>query len=132
VKARDHTVARRPCGALRVASAARLQGVARALCMAFASTVATVALGAAAPDDAARLARLVRHDCGSCHGLTLKGGLGPALTASALEGKPATYVRDIILHGRPGTAMPPWSPFLSASEAEWIAARLLTGFPDAR
>ena len=76
--------------------------------------------------------RLVRHDCGSCHGLTLKGGLGPPLTAPALAGKPTEYVREMILHGRNGTAMPPWAPILSQAEAEWIAERLVAGFPDAR
>lgn len=79
----------------------------------------------------ARLTRLVRHDCGSCHGLTLGGGLGPPLTASALAGKPQAYVQAVILHGRKGTAMPPWSPFLSEAEAAWIAERLLAGFPHA-
>jgi cytochrome c55X len=82
--------------------------------------------------DEARLTRLVRHDCGSCHGLTLRGGLGPALTATALAGKPSDYVREMILHGRNGTAMPPWAPILSPAEADWIAERLLAGFPDAR
>lgn len=81
--------------------------------------------------DEARLARLVRHECGSCHGLTLSGGLGPPLTAAALAGKPARYVQAVILHGRKGTAMPPWSPFLSEAEAAWIAERLVTGFPHA-
>jgi cytochrome c55X len=81
--------------------------------------------------DDARLARLVRHDCGSCHGLRLTGGLGPALTSAALQGKPAAYLQAVILSGRAGTAMPPWSPFLTQAEAAWIAERLLEGFPDA-
>ena len=40
-----------------------------------------VAQPGASPDAARRaeLVTLVRQDCGSCHGLTLKGGLGPAL-----------------------------------------------------
>ena len=33
----------------------------------------------------AQLVRMVRQDCGSCHGMTLAGGLGPALTREALE-----------------------------------------------
>ncbi|HAF55336.1 MAG TPA: cytochrome C55X NirC, partial [Thauera sp.] len=32
------------------------------------------------PQRARELIHIVRQDCGSCHGLTLKGGLGPALT----------------------------------------------------
>ncbi|MDX2370482.1 MAG: hypothetical protein QNK36_19105, partial [Colwellia sp.] len=27
----------------------------------------------------AQLTHMVKQDCGSCHGMTLKGGLGPAL-----------------------------------------------------
>ena len=112
----------------------RLRDARRATSFCIGASLALAAGGAASgpPPDEARLIRLVRHDCGSCHGLTLKGGLGPALTQSALAGKPADYVREMILHGRNGTAMPPWAAFLSHAEAEWIAQRLLTGFPDAR
>ncbi|NMM28755.1 MAG: cytochrome c [Glaciimonas sp.] len=75
------------------------------------------------------LISLVRQDCGSCHGLTLKGGLGPALLPEALKDKPADYLKSIILHGRPDTAMPPWQRFLSEAEAEWIVFNLQKGFP---
>ena len=34
------------------------------------------------------LVRMVRQDCGSCHGMRLTGGLGPALTPQALADKP--------------------------------------------
>lgn len=85
-----------------------------------------------APAREAELVRLVRQDCGSCHGLTLKGGLGPPLVAGALGGKPAEFLKVTILYGRPGTPMPPWRAFLTEADAEWIAARLLQGFPDAR
>ena len=37
------------------------------------------------PADTAKLGNLVRQDCGSCHGLTLKGGLGKPLTADHLK-----------------------------------------------
>ena len=77
----------------------------------------------------AELITLVRQDCGSCHGLTLKGGLGPALLPEALKDKPADYLKSIILHGRPDTAMPPWQRFLSEAEAEWIVSNLQKGFP---
>ena len=82
------------------------------------------------PARQAELINLVRHDCGSCHGLTLKGGLGPALTPSALSGKPVTYVKAIILDSRHGSAMPAWRGLLSEAEAAWIAEQLLKGFPD--
>ncbi|MGQ0578009.1 MAG: c-type cytochrome [Betaproteobacteria bacterium] len=76
------------------------------------------------------LIRLVRNDCGSCHGLTLAGGLGPALLPGALQDKPVENLKSVILYGRPGTAMPPWSRFMSPPEAEWIVNELINGFPD--
>ncbi len=75
------------------------------------------------------LVRMVRQDCGSCHGMQLTGGLGPALTAQALAGMPREAIAAAIYHGRPGTPMPPWKAMLSEIEADWIAQRLLAGFP---
>jgi len=75
------------------------------------------------------LITLVRQDCGSCHGLTLKGGLGPALLPETLRDKPVDSLKATILHGRPGTAMPPWSRFVNDAEAEWIVANLQKGLP---
>jgi cytochrome c55X len=77
----------------------------------------------------AELRNLLTHDCGSCHGLTMAGGLGPSLRREALAGKPSEYVAATILYGRPGTAMPPWRPFLSAREAAWLADLLLRKEP---
>ncbi len=76
------------------------------------------------------LVELVRNDCGSCHGLRLNGGLGPSLMPVALTGKVPEGLRETILHGRTGTAMPPWSNFLNESEANWIVEQLMKGFPD--
>ena len=80
-----------------------------------------------ADDRAAELRALVRQDCGSCHGLRLKGGLGPALTPQALAGKPVALLVVTVLDGRPGTPMPPWRPFLSEEEARWIVEGLRDG-----
>lgn len=77
------------------------------------------------------LVNMVREDCGSCHGLTLRGGLGPSLLPQALRSKDADSLVQIILNGRAGTPMPPWKPFLSEAEAEWIVEKLLQGFPNA-
>lgn len=75
------------------------------------------------------LIRLVRQDCGSCHGLSLKGGLGPALLPETLRDVPAESLLAVIMHGRPGTAMPPWKHFLNEDEARWIVEQLQKGFP---
>lgn len=79
------------------------------------------------PDRAAELERLVVQDCGSCHGLTLKGGLGPDIRPEALAGRPPESLAHIVLEGVPGTPMPPWHPLLSEAEANWIAQYLLKG-----
>lgn len=76
---------------------------------------------------AQELQNLLIQDCGSCHGLQMKGGLGPALLPEVLQGKNAAYLSAVILHGRSGTAMPPWSSLLSPEDAQWIAERLLQG-----
>ncbi|MCX7194042.1 MAG: cytochrome c [Proteobacteria bacterium] len=89
--------------------------------------------GACAAPDAARraeLIRMVRNDCGSCHGLQLTGGLGLPLTPEALREKPDDSLVATILYGRPDTPMPPWQAFLSEAEAGWIVAKLKQGFPD--
>jgi cytochrome c55X len=74
-----------------------------------------------------RLMNLLVQDCGSCHGLRMTGGLGPALLPQALEGKPRENLIALIMMGMPGTAMPPWKPLLSEAEAEWLLDRLIEG-----
>jgi cytochrome c55X len=70
---------------------------------------------------------LLKQDCGSCHGMTLKGGLGPALLPDTLSGKPRELLVTTILEGRTGTAMPPWKTMLTQDEAEWISVQLQQG-----
>lgn len=81
--------------------------------------------GDLSPQRAAELEHLVRQDCGSCHGMTLKGGLGPDLRAETLAGTAPETLAQIVLDGIPGTAMPPWRPLLTEGEALWIAEYLL-------
>ena len=76
------------------------------------------------------LVRMVRQDCGSCHGMRLTGGLGPALTPEALRTKPAESLAATIVYGRTGTAMPPWRRFMSEAEADWLVARMIDGATD--
>lgn len=72
----------------------------------------------------AELDHLLRHDCGSCHGLQLKGGLGPALTPERMRKRSPEYLRDAIREGIPGTAMPPWGALLSDAEIAYLAETL--------
>jgi len=89
--------------------------------------LAALVTPAAAEPDTKALERLVRQDCGSCHGLTLKGGLGPDIRPQALNHHDRDSLTTLILDGVPGTAMPPWRPLLSDEEAIWIADYLLNG-----
>jgi len=112
------------------------------LCLA-AGVLGLAAAQAAAHDDAGpralpgvradrepALIRMVRQDCGSCHGMQLTGGLGPPLTREVLADKPVAGLAATIYAGRPGTPMPPWRALLSEAESTWIAEQLLRGFPD--
>ena len=73
------------------------------------------------------LLHLLRHDCGSCHGMRMTGGLGPPLTPAALNGKPDDLLTATVLLGRPGTPMPPWQGLLSEADAVWLVERLREG-----
>jgi len=75
----------------------------------------------------AELSNLLVQDCGSCHGLTMRGGLGPALLPETLAGKPDELLVATILEGRPGTAMPPWKELLDHDDAAWMVRRLKGG-----
>lgn len=88
----------------------------------------------AAPTSARQreLIRLLKHDCGSCHGMRLTGGLGPALTPDALKERADANLTATILSGRPGTAMPPWRTFISEPEAAWLVSRMREGVAGAR
>jgi cytochrome c55X len=74
-----------------------------------------------------RLVHLLKHDCGSCHGLTLKGGLGPSLLPERLASLPRELVVNTIMYGRSGTPMPPWRTMLTPEEIEWLVDYLYTG-----
>jgi len=77
----------------------------------------------------ADLLNLLTQDCGSCHGLTMKGGLGPPLLPAVLAGKDDEALTEIILDGLHGTPMPPWRPFLKPYEAAWMVQQLKEGLP---
>lgn len=72
---------------------------------------------------------MVRQDCGSCHGMTLKGGLGSPLLPANLRDKPPESLVATVLQGRAGTPMSAWKSILGEEEAEWIVAELIKGFP---
>lgn len=89
----------------------------------------TACTAAAGPDSTrqAELLYLLKHDCGSCHGITRKGGLGPPLLPENLRDRPPSALVGTVLDGRPGTPMPPWRGELSEAEANWLVEVLRTG-----
>lgn len=93
-------------------------------------TMQMLSQAATAEVDPARqneLLYFIKHDCGSCHGMTLKGGLGPALLPETLSGKPKDFLVTTIMEGRKNTAMPPWKTMLSKDDAIWITEQLQSG-----
>lgn len=97
--------------------------IAVALCL-WATTTAS-----ADPDRVrqSELRNLVLQDCGSCHGMTLKGGLGRPLLPEDLAHLEIAALAQIVLDGVPNTPMPPWRGLISTADAEWIARALKTG-----
>ncbi len=101
----------------------------RRLALGILLSLASAALLAGVPDRQRQteLIDILQQDCGSCHGMTLKGGLGPSLLPDQLRGKPRDFLIATIREGRPGTAMPPWGPILKESEIAWLVDQLLAG-----
>ncbi len=89
--------------------------------------VVTDAVATPSDDRQAELIHRVKHDCGSCHGLTMKGGLGPPLLPARLADRSDGDLMEVILDGVPGTPMPPWRGELSEDEARWIVRALKEG-----
>jgi len=75
----------------------------------------------------AELLYLLKHDCGSCHGMTRKGGLGPSLLPENIRARPTRLMVNTVLDGRPGTPMPPWRGELSEQEARWLIDAMQKG-----
>lgn len=73
------------------------------------------------------LMHLLKQDCGSCHGMTMKGGLGPSLLPADLADKPDYILVNTIKYGRETLAMPAWDQILTTSEIEWLVAQLKEG-----
>ena len=94
------------------------------------ATLTGTSVSAAQPLDQQRqdeLIYLLHQDCGSCHGMTLQGGLGPPLLPEALAGKPANYLKQVISKGVPAKAMPPWENMLSAQDIDFLVIYLQQG-----
>lgn len=108
--------------------------VAAAAVLMLAAQAAYAQSSAQAPSQSrqAELLYRLRQDCGSCHGYTLKGGLGPSLLPAALKGKDDDTLVHVILYGMPGRPMPPWKFEVSRAEAFWLVREMKKGLRDER
>jgi len=70
---------------------------------------------------------LLEQDCGSCHGLTRKGGLGAPLLPEELAYTSDETLLDVIMNGIPGTPMPPWKYLLNQDDALWLIELIRKG-----
>lgn len=108
-------------------------GLAALACVGLATLhfAAPIAAARSEPDAAAkdRLVHLLVQDCGSCHGLTLQGGLGRPLLPEDVSDRSAEVLAEIILDGIPGTPMPPWRGLVTPDEALFLAETLKRGLP---
>jgi len=75
----------------------------------------------------AYLGNLLKQDCGSCHGLKLKGGLGTPLRPEIIKDRSDEVLIETILTGIPGTPMPAWKGLLSNEDVSWIVKLLREG-----
>ena len=98
-----------------------------ALAVALTPTLAGADAGEPAAGRQAEILHLLKHDCGSCHGMSLKGGLGPSLRPAEIADLGDDAMVETILNGRPGTPMAPWRISLSEDEARWLVTRLKEG-----
>ena len=89
-----------------------------------------VVAGEPTPQRQAELLHLLRHDCGACHGMTLKGGLGPPLLPARLARMPRQTLKATLQYGRLGTPMPPWRGLLTDAEIDWLLDVLYEGVAD--
>ncbi|MEZ5933025.1 MAG: cytochrome c [Alphaproteobacteria bacterium] len=98
------------------------------------AVAALPALARAGEPDSKRqgeILHLLKHDCGSCHGMTLRGGLGPSLRPDVLGERSDDLLIETILNGRRGTPMAPWRISLNEDEARWLVTILKEGIDGA-
>ncbi len=74
-----------------------------------------------------QLRQILSQDCSVCHGESLQGDLGPALTAESLAGKSEDELVQTIMEGHDETAMPPWWWMLDGNDARWLVQYIRGG-----
>ena len=62
--------------------------------------------------------KMFEKECQGCHGPNHEGGVGADLRPAKLEKKNAYTLAEVILDGRPGTAMPPFAEKMNQADAQ--------------
>lgn len=75
----------------------------------------------------AEIKRLLQNTCSSCHGVDLKGAIGPALKPETLGSKSDELLIDTIYNGRKGTMMSSWKASMNKDEIAWLVGILKNG-----
>jgi len=91
------------------------------------SGMAAEAAGGLGRERQTELLYFLKHDCGSCHGLARKGGLGSPLLPENLSARSDDDLMDIILNGISGTPMPPWRELLTEDEVRFMVKSIKEG-----
>ena len=63
----------------------------------------------------------VEQNCPACHGIRMRGSIGPALSKANLQYLSVNAVTLTILYGLTDKGMPAWEAQLSERDAYWIA-----------
>lgn len=72
------------------------------------------------------VATLFWDKCSGCHGTMRQGGVGPALIPERLGEVDRDSLREIIIDGQSGTAMPAWQYILTESEIDDLIDHILS------
>lgn len=86
-------------------------------------TVASVC--AFAGDSKMDVAKVFEKECQGCHGPNHEGGVGSSLDPKVIRSKNSYSLRDIILNGRAGTAMPAFKSSFTTDDADKMVDYLL-------
>ena len=83
-----------------------------------AAAVMLLATGAFAGTSNMDVASVFEKECQGCHGPNHEGGVGADLRPNVIAKKNAEDLAQVILNGRPGTAMPPFKEKFSQADAQ--------------
>jgi cytochrome c55X len=75
----------------------------------------------------AEIRTMLKNTCSACHGVDLKGAIGPALKPETLANKADEMLIDTIYNGRKGTMMSSWKAMMNKDDIAWLVGVLKSG-----